>query len=229
MVPQRRDLGLAVLLALGACALPPNTALSDWARVAAAEVDRPSLLGGEDARLAAQEALVVYLHALSVLGERERPLPFRAEAYARLLARAGSQPWAGAMARLGTLLDAARAANLPPDARAMSMAPAPLVEDNRLWPLLPAADGPLRDLVAAVAEAAAGSAAGTAYAAVLGAVAEDHAMLAARALHLRQEALARDLRAAEDRLRRRGRPLAPDPLVVARVPGGGPVAAVFGP
>lgn len=231
VAPRRRIIGLALAVLPAACALPRNAALTEWARTATAAVDRPSMMAGEDPRLAAQEALAVYLHALSILGEPERPLPFRAEAYARLVARAGTDPSAAAISRLGTLLEAARAANLPPDARAMSAAPAPLVEDNRLWRLLPAADGAVRDLAGALSAPlrAAPGPARVAYAAVLAAIAEDHAMLAARALHTRQEALARDLRAAEDRLVRRSRLLPPDPLAAARGPAGGAIAAAFGP
>lgn len=206
--PSRRLLLVAPLI-LAACALPPNTALTDWAHRAAVEVDRPALLAGDDPALVAQQALAAYLRALSVLGEPERPLPDGDDAFAAPAARAGAL--AEPVARIGALLEAARLANLPPDARAMSAAPALLVEDHRLWRLLPAADGPLRQVIEGLSapRRAASDPLPRAYAALLDAVAQDHAMLAARALHVRQEELARDLRAAEDRLVRRARLLPP--------------------
>jgi len=228
MVKLRRRVALALLLLPAACALPPNTALSDWARTAALAADRPSLLAGDEARLAVQAALVAYLQALEVLGEPERPLVFRAEAYAPLVGRAGGGRPAAAVARIGMLLSAARAANLAPDARAMSAHPAPLVDDQRLWRLLPEADPPVQVLVEALSAPlrAAADPAHAGYLALLTAIGEDHAMLASRALHTRQEALARDLRAAEDRLIRRARLLPPDPLAGAAGRAGGIIAAV---
>lgn len=224
---QRRSLVLGLHLLAAGCALPPNTALTDWARTASAVVDRPALLPPEPSAAAQQQAVAIYLYALSVLGEEEQPLRFRAARFAPIAAAAGSpgSPPADAAAAIGRALAGASAANLRPGARADSAHPAPLVEDNRLPPFVRAGEAPLRVLLDALAAPLPPGP----YRASLAAIAEDHAMIAASAAHLSQRALARSLQAAEDRLRRNARLLPPDPQVLARGPGEGAVAATVQP
>jgi hypothetical protein len=228
-------LGLGVVV-LAACALPPDTALRDWARSASVAADRPALLAGApgaDALAAQQAALAIYLYALSVLAQEEQPLTFRDAAYAPLIPRAAAAgPAAGeAVATIGTLLRSARDANLAPGARANSAAPAPLVEDNRLRRVIRTADAPLQALVGALSAGieAGGDPDRETYRRLLAAIAEDHAMLKAHATHIRAREVARDIMAAEDRLRRLVRRLPPDAIVAARGATGGAVAAVVQP
>lgn len=230
----RRALAPLGLAGLAACALPAETALRDWALSASVAVDRPSMLAGADHLLAQQGAVAAYLYAVSVLADPEQLLTFREEAFAPLVARAGAaDPAAGAaVAEIGARLRAARSGNLPPGARANS-AGQPLVEDLRFEALVRAGDAPLQVLLAGLGGPFAGAPAGAdgrqAYGRLLGAVAEDHAWLAARPLRMRQRATARDMRDAESRLLRLLRALPPDPAVAVRGPAGGPVAAIVQP
>lgn len=148
----RNTPALAVILLLAGCALPPNTALRDWARTASVLADHPAVTAQRDADpdtrldglLAQQEALAVYLYALGVLAVEETPLTFRDDAYAPLVSRAGAADPAAdrAVAEIGGLLRAARDANLSPDARAYSAGAARRVQDTRLRPFVAAADPP---------------------------------------------------------------------------------------
>lgn len=224
----RRSLALLALAPAAACALPPNTALRDWAWTASVLADRPAELDGQDAALAMQEGFVAWLHALGVLAVPEQRLAFRAEAFAALAPRAAAaEPGAAAaIGQLGAVLAAAQRANLPLGARADSAFPAPLVEDNRLRPALRAADAPVQALVAALGRAAA---AREAYRHLVAAIAEDHAMIAASLRHIEARELARRIMAAEDRLRRLAVRLPPDPVVAARGGAPGPGAAMVQP
>lgn len=224
---QRRDLLLLLHLPAAGCALPPDTALTDWARTASALVDRPALAPPGPSAAAQQQVVAIYLQALSVLGEHEQPLRFRAERFAPIAAAAGppGSPPAEAAAAIGRALASASAANLRPGARADSAHPAPLVEDNRLPPFVRAGHAPLRVLLDALAAPLPPGP----YRAILAAIAEDHAMIAASAAGLGRRDLARRLQAAEDRLRREARLLPPDPQVLARGPGEGAVAATVQP
>lgn len=224
-----------MLLVVG-CALPPNTALRDWSRAASVAVDRPALLAPPDRRdglAAQQEALAIYLYALGVLAEDEQPLTFDAAAFAALPPRAAAaDPAAGrAVGEIGAVLAAARAANLAPGARANSAAPAPLVEDNRLRQVIRTADAPVRALVAALVSGieAGGDPDRETYARLLAAIGEDHAMLRAKATHIRAREVARGIMASQDRLVRLSRRLPPDPVVAARVQPAGLVALVAQP
>ncbi|MBR0683305.1 hypothetical protein GXW74_22660 [Roseomonas eburnea] len=194
-----------------------------------------------DGLVAQQQALAVYLYALGVLAEEEQPLTFREEPYAALAPRAAAADPAAAraVAEIGAILRAAREANLPPGARANSAGQATVVEDHRLRSVIRAADTPVQALVAALAAGiAAAPPAGAerrpgadreAYLRVLAAIGEGHAMLKARARHITQEDLARELRAEEDRLIRAAYRLPADPAIGARRPLGGVVAEVVQP
>jgi hypothetical protein len=184
---------VAVLAMLAGCALPPNTALPDWARSA-------SELAGQAAAQpdAARDALAVYLYALGVVA-REDVLTFREAPYAALAARAGTP----AVDALGVVLRRARDANPDLEVRAYSAGRAEAVEDLRLRPMLQAADPPVQALVALLS---AGSA-DPAERAVLARIGEGHALLAARAgsvVALGQRGTAREIRAAEEALLRAG-------------------------
>ena len=220
------------------CALPPNTALRDWARLASILVDHPSAIvapvpAERDGLLAQQEALAIYLYALSVLATEESTLTFRAEPFAPLVPRAAAaDPAAGpAVAELGRLLAAARAANLPPGARANSAGSQTVVEDLRLRPLIRAADAPVQVLVGTLTQGIGGTDAPeqAAYREVLAAIGQGHAMLKAGAADIRQREMARDIMAQEDRLRRLMLILAPDPMVGLRPDPAGLVGAVVQP
>jgi hypothetical protein len=228
---------LGSLLMVG-CALPPNTALRDWARLASILVDHPSAVvapapAERDGLLAQQEALAIYLYALSVLATEESTLTFRAEPFAPLVPRAAAaNPAAGpAVAELGRLLAAARAANLPPGARANSAGSQTVVEDLRLRPLIRTADAPVQVLVGTLTQGIGGTDAPeqAAYREVLAAIGQGHAMLKAGAADIRQREMARDIMAQEDRLRRLMLILAPDPMVGLRPDPAGLVGAVVQP
>lgn len=236
-MPRSATMLLGCLLMLG-CALPPNTALRDWARLASILTDHPSAVAASapaerNGLLAQQEALAIYLYALSVLATEESTLTFRAEAFAPLVPRAAAaDPEAGAaVAELGRLLAAARAANLPPGARANSAGSQTVVEDLRLRPLVRAADAPVQRLVGSLArgtDAIAGPDQ-EAYGQVLAAIGQGHAMLKAHAADIRQREMARDIMAQEDRLRRLMLILAPDAAVGLRPDPAGLVGAVVQP
>ncbi|WP_188968911.1 hypothetical protein [Neoroseomonas lacus] len=217
------------------CALPPNTALRDWARLASVLADHPSAAAApnpaqRDGLLAQQQALAIYLYALSVLATEESTLTFRPEPFAPLPSRAAAaDPAAGpAVAEIGRLLAAARAANLPPGARARSAGSATVVEDLRLRPLIRAADAPVQMLVGTLSRGTTGPEEET-YRQVLAAIGQGHAMLKAQAGDIRQRETARDIMAQEDRLRRLMLILAPDPAVGLRPDPAGLVGAVVQP
>ncbi len=228
---------IACLLSVG-CALPPNNSLRDWARLASILADHPDAVApptpaGRDGVIAQQEALAIYLYALSVLATEESTLTFRAGAFAPLVPRAAAaDPAAGpAVAEIGRLLAAARAANLPPGARARSAGSQTVVEDLRLRPLIRAADAPVQVLVGTLARGTEGlsGAEQDAYRQVLVAIGEGHAMLKARASDIHQRGVARDILAQEDRLRRLMFILEPDPAVGLRPDPAGLVGAVVQP
>jgi hypothetical protein len=227
-----------LLLLLPGCALPTNTALRDWARLSSILVDQPAAVAPaaapmRDGRVAQQEALAIYFYALSVLAPGETTLTFRADAFAPLAPRAAAvDPASGeAVATIGRLLEAARAANLEPGARARSAGSATVVEDLRLAPLLRAANPPVQLLLASLARGTASTSGpeAEAYRDGLAAIGESHAMLAAAAGDVRQRGMARAILAQEDRLRRLMLILAPDPAVGLRPDPAGMVGAVVQP
>lgn len=231
----RRHFVLSVALLAAGCALPPDTALRDWARTASIAVDRPALLPPEAAAAAAgQQALAVYLYALGVLAGEAQPLTFRATRYAALAdAAAGSDPaLAQAVAGLGAVLAAACDAGGGTDAGACRRPSGFLSVDRRLERTIPDADPHVQALLPALAGARAGARTAEGrdvYLRILRAIGEDHAMLTSRIRHIGQRAVGRDILAAEDRLLRLVRDLPPDPAVAARGPSGGAVAAVVQP
>lgn len=222
-----RHVVLVVLALLAACALPPNTALRDWARLGSVLVDRPDALAGSEGLVAQQQALAIYLYALSVLAQEESQLTFRAASYAPLGPRAtASDPAAGAaVVQLGRLLAAAQAANLAPGARARSAGSQTVIEDLRLRPLIRDADAPVRMLAASLARGAGDPA----YRDLLTAIAEGHALLQSQAGTIGQRATARDIHDQEDRLRRIMLILEPDATVGLRPDPAGAVGAVVQP
>lgn len=236
-VVQRLRMAVIACLLAAACALPPDTALRDWARLASVLADHPDALAppapaARDSLVAQQEALAIYLYALSVLATEESTLTFRADAYAPLVARTAADPAAGpAVAEIGRLLAAARAANLPPHARARSAGSQTVIEDLRLRPLIRAADPPVQVLVASLSRGTAGMAGPDAetYRQLLTAIGEGHAVLNTRATDIRQREVAREIMAQEDRLRRLMLILAPDPAVGLRPDPAGAVGAVVQP
>lgn len=232
----RSAITLIALMLLPGCALPPNTALRDWARLASILADHPAAApdaASRDGLLAQQEALAVYLYALSVLATEDSILTFRADAFAPLVRRAAAaDPAAGpAVAEIGRLLAAAQAANPAPGARARSAGSATVIEDLRLRPLIRAADAPVQVLVGTLSRATAGLTGPEeqTYRQVLAAIGEGHAMLTARAADIRQREVAREIQAQEDRLRRLALILAPDPAVGLRPNPAGMVGAVVQP
>lgn len=196
---RRRHLLLLAGLAPAACGLPPNTALRDWARTAAIATDRLPVAGGadRDAFLARQAALSGWLQALAILAEEEGMPAFRA----------ASIPTADPAA--ATLAEALRAAAATPPNRGPAVGADAQDEARRLPVAIRAADPAVQAIAAALAAALDGEGQGDARRAV-SAIATTHALLAARVRHLRQEALGRELREAEDGLRR----------LLPRLPGG---------
>lgn len=147
---------LLALLSLGACRLPPNTALGDWSRTARIAIDRPSLATPPHAAAAQamQAALGRHFLALAVLWDGA-DLRFAEGEWPPLVARAAAfDPAAGAaVAALGAGLSAASLdqplAWMPRD----NSGPRPLHEDWRLVNLIAANDGAVQALLAGLARA----------------------------------------------------------------------------
>ncbi|MBW6397099.1 hypothetical protein KPL78_04525 [Roseomonas sp. HJA6] len=234
----RPFIAIAAVLLLTGCALPPNTALRDWARLASVLADHPDAVApaassARDGLVAQQEALAIYLYALSVLAREESLLTFRDDAYAPLIPRAAAaDPAAGAaVAALGQALATARAGNFPPGARARSAGSATVLEDLRLRPLIGAADAPVQVLVGTLSRGTAGLAGPEqeTYRQVLTAIGEGHALLKARIDVIRQREVSRAILDQEDRLRRLTLILQPDAAVGLRPDPAGLVGAVVQP
>ncbi|MBX9748390.1 MAG: hypothetical protein K5Q68_02130 [Roseococcus sp.] len=149
-------LALLGLLLLGACGLPPNTAMGDWSRSASIAADRPSLAAPPHAAAirAMQEALGTYFYALGVLWDNA-DLTFREPLFAPLAAPAAAfDPVAGrAVQELAAQLRLASTDRplqyLPRD----NAGPRPLPEDWRLVNLIAASDVPVQTLLGALARA----------------------------------------------------------------------------
>ncbi len=188
---RRRHLLLLAGLAPVACGLPPNAALRDWARTASITADRLPAAGGadRDAFLSRQAALSGWLQALAILAEEEGMPAFRA----------ASEP--AADPAITALAEALRGASATPPNRGPSAGADAQDEARRLPVAIRAADPAVQAIAAALSAALDGEGQADARRAV-SAIAATHAMLAARARHLRQEALLRDVREAEDGLRR---------------------------
>lgn len=234
----RPFIAIAAVLLLTGCALPPNTALRDWARLASVLADHPDAVApaassARDGLVAQQEALAIYLYALSVLAKEESLLTFRDDAYAPLIPRAAAaDPAAGeAVAALSQALATARAGNFPPHARARSAGSATVLEDLRLRPLIGAADAPVQVLVGTLSRGTAGLAGPEeeTYRQVLTAIGEGHALLKARVDVIHQREVARAILDQEDRLRRLVLILQPDAAVGLRPDPAGMVGTVVQP
>ncbi len=213
----------------GGCALPRETALQDWSRLAA-QASMPADAAG-DAR---RQALSTYFLALAVLVEG-RALDFHEAPFMALAARLPAAE-AAAVGDISALLRAARDDRPPAVPPRDNSGPTPAWEDFRLRAVLRRSDPPVQLLLAALrrdgppapatpppppasddpaarqsalewqawqAERAAGLAhAGRRRDALLVSLAEGHALLAAHAGALSLRQTARDMRGAEDRLRR---------------------------
>lgn len=247
-----------------ACSAPDYTAVRDWARTASLAADHPVMPAGWDGApmasaraagttgtaaaepatspfgpntdgiIAMQQALAVYLAALSTLAA-DGILPYREDPFAGLAMRAAAVDEAGgqAVATLGAFLRKASRTNMQaPEMRDAVLEADPAVQ--ALAAALSAAvagsssseaadraaaaafyaelEGEARDRAARQAvrdlaalrdrEFAARAAARARYTAVLARIAEGHALLKARAPHISQEETIRQVRAAEDSLRR---------------------------
>lgn len=144
------------LLLLGACGLPPNTAVGDWSRSASIGTDRPSLAAPPNALAirAVQQALGRYFTALGILWDNAE-LQFQGAEFASLVPRAAAlDPAAGeAIAVLATNLRAASEdrplQSLPRD----NSGPRPLPEDARLANLVGSSDDAVQRLLAILARA----------------------------------------------------------------------------
>lgn len=208
---RRRHLLVLAGLAPAACGLPPNTALRDWARTAAVAADGavPADLARDEV-LARQAALSGWLRALAILAEEEGMPTFRP---------------ATSMAddpAIAALTEALRSASNTPPNRGPAAGADAQDEARRLPVAIRAADPAVQALAVALSAALDGEAQADARRAIT-AIAATHAMLAARARHLRQEALRREVREAEDGLRRL-MPRLPPGTALARRPQGATLA-----
>jgi hypothetical protein len=149
-------LALLGLLLLGACGLPPNTAVGDWSRTASIGTDRPSLAAPPHAEAirAMQQGLGTYFFALGILWDNAA-LPFREADFAPLAAPAARfDPAAGeALQRLTVNLRAASSDTPSPWLPRDNSGPRPLREDWRLVDLIAASDGAVQLLLASLARA----------------------------------------------------------------------------
>lgn len=156
MSPRSPALVLLGLLLLGACGLPPNTAVGDWSRSASIATDRPSLAAPPNAAAirAMQEALGTYFYALGVLWDNA-DLTFREPLFTPLAAPAAAfDPAAGrAVQDLAAQLRLASTDKplqyLPRD----NSGARPLPEDWRLVNLIAASDASVQLLLATLGRA----------------------------------------------------------------------------
>ena len=147
---------LSLGVSLGACRLPPNTALGDWARTAGIAIERPGLLVPPHAAAARamQAALARHFAALAVLWDGADLRVAEGELAPLVAPAAAFDPAAGAaVAALGEGLSAASLdqplAWMPRD----NSGPRPLPEDWRLVNLIAANDGAVQALLASLARA----------------------------------------------------------------------------
>ena len=137
---------LLLLTLLGACALPVNTALRDWSRVAESAVTRPD--AAEPAR-AIQQALSLYFHALGVLWDGAE-LSFDEPRFQALTRQVPDPAPAAAMLELGRALRAASDEKPPRWLPRDNSGPAPAYEDRRLPDFIRDADAPVRRMLVAL-------------------------------------------------------------------------------
>lgn len=262
---------MGILVACGAafltaCSAPDYSAVRDWAGAASRTADYPTIVTScfyrsdgsvsptplwGDGTLAMQDALSIYLSALSTIAA-DGVLEYQVDPFVQLTGRAGAASEAGGLAvgTLGGLLYRTTRRN----ARAPQLGETTAVADESVQALIAALRMALRDAGLHVAgernvvaagyiqleyatkdpvsrqmlrelaamrdrEYAAGKAARTNYDLVLASIAEGHALLKTRNARLSQAETARDIRAAEDALRRAAdllpRAMAPMPAGVA--------------
>lgn len=214
---------LAVLLLLAACALPRNTALSDWAQAASLAAEAAEMQ--QDGPRAMQQALSIYLYALGIRGG-PGDLTFRPAAFAAFAVRAAAADAAAgrAVADLGAALAAndgpqpyfdvsrlaatLRGADAPVQVLVATLGRASAAPPRPVVPPDPAAADPavrraLQDQALAVREQAAAEAAvRDQQAEVLRRIGEGHAMIAAQAGIITQRGTERRIMAELDGLRR---------------------------
>lgn len=142
---------LLLLALLGACALPLNTAVQDWSQTAGIAVTRPGPAAPEsaDAARAMQGALSTYFHALGVLWDGAE-LPFDAAPFAGWAAEVPDPAASEAIVALGRLLRAASDEKPPRWLPRDNSGPTPAYEDLRIYHIVPAADGSVQILLAAL-------------------------------------------------------------------------------
>lgn len=222
----RSGFWLLLLGLLGACALPVNTALRDWTRTAETALDRSA---ATPASAPGREALSTYLQALGALWDGA-DLSFDAPRFEALAVAEPDPAAAGAIRELGRLLRAAGDEKPPRWLPADNSGSSPAYEDRRLSATIRAADPSVQLLLAALgrpaapaplpppaptedpalrqverereARRAAQEREARARQAALAELAAGHALLASLAGRLRQRETERELRRAEDRLRR---------------------------
>lgn len=190
-------MALLGLLLLGACGLPPNTAVGDWSRTASIGTDRPSLAAPPHAEAirAMQQGLGTYFFALGILWDNAA-LPFRETEFAPLAAQAARfDPAAGeALQTLTVNLRTASADTPSPWLPRDNSGPRPQREDWRLVNLIATSDGAVQLLLASLARAVSVEAAPAAAAA--GPVASTAALQQLQQEALRENAASRAARAA---------------------------------
>jgi hypothetical protein len=201
-----RRLALIALLVLpAACNAPDYTPVREWARTASLAADfpigrlpPPASADVREGGLAMREALATYLAALGRMAD-DGVLPYPENPFIELAAQAGRAGTGGAqpVEALGALLRRATRQNW--QAPRLRQA---ITEAN------PAVQALVRALTAAIGrnaepdEPPAIATARAQYAAIITRIGEDHALLAARAADLTDEAVIELIHAAEDRLRR---------------------------
>lgn len=200
----RRPALLAVVL-LSACNAPDYTPVRDWARNASLAADFPAAQlpqpTSDDARagaMAMREALAIYLMAIARLAD-DGVLPYPEDPFVALAVQAGRAGTGGEqpVASLGAFLRRATRQNW----QAPRLREAITINDPAVQALaraLVATTGPN----AAPDDPPAVAAARAQYVAVIQRIGEDHALMAARADDITDDAVVEQIRAAEDRLRR---------------------------
>ncbi|TCH98949.1 hypothetical protein EJV46_10375 [Roseococcus sp. SYP-B2431] len=143
----RSRLWLLLPWLVGACALPVNTALRDWSRLADTAVAGPAAAPPAEAM---QQALSLYFQALGVLWDGA-PLTFDAPGFAALARQLPDPAPAGAILALGEVLRAASEEVPPRWLPRDNSGPTPAYEDRRLTALLRGAEAPMRVLLLALA------------------------------------------------------------------------------
>lgn len=204
---------------LGGCSLPADHAMRQWADLASVAAHHSaSCVAGPGSRHELAETLGIYFFALGVLAE-DGVLTFNQDAYAGLLADVADPGTVGAMAEIGRLLVRARSEGRPQSSPSSLNDPAPPQIDRRLEELVRYGAGPVRLLLATLAQNACPEAER-----VLARISEGHMKVARLAGRWRQRESLRAIRAIEGELR-----LAVEMMPAAPLPDRGRLAAVLLP